>query len=344
MTTSAPEELHGGLGGLASPRDERLAALLVRSQPRQPFRVAAHVGDGAREDVEVLDQLAVRRGVGPVGDEVVEGGGKLHGAGRGLLDLRQHVGGRGVLVAGLHGGVELVEGVVDALDAGLQDGVDDVVDLGEVGEHEGVDLAVEHLVGALAILLQLVELEQGLVHAGLVDLELLLLLAQQALEVGAALAQAGLGLLEGARLGAQRLLEVGHLAVVLGQHGGELVALGALEVVGAVEGQAQLALELFDLVLVCALDAVLLVQGAVALTDHVGQLEVLGLDLALELVATVDGLLGGGGFELDGLEFLQQVQVLVAQLRVELGEGLVLGAPAAGRSWTAAAAARPRGP
>ena len=102
--------------------------------------------------------------VGPVGDEVVEGGRELHGRRRGLFDLRQHVRRRRVLVAGLHGRIQLVQGVVDALHPALQDGVcasqssprrssaltDDVVDLLDVVEEHDIDLPVERVVRVLA--------------------------------------------------------------------------------------------------------------------------------------------------------------------------------------------------
>ncbi len=83
------------------------------------------------------------------------------------------------------------------------------------------------IAGAL-IVLQLVELDQGLVHAGLVHLELFLLFAKERFEIGTAIPQLGLGILQCARLVPQRFLEICHLAVVLGEHGGELVPFAAL--------------------------------------------------------------------------------------------------------------------
>ncbi len=124
----AAEEHDGRVGRRAGAVDQRVALPVVRGEPCETLGVAADVGDGAREHVHILDQIRVCA-VGPVGNEVVERRGELSSAGRRLLDLRQHVGRRRVLVAGLHGGVELVHGVVDTLDARLEDRVNDLVDL-----------------------------------------------------------------------------------------------------------------------------------------------------------------------------------------------------------------------
>ncbi|KAH6607334.1 hypothetical protein Trco_003647 [Trichoderma cornu-damae] len=317
----ASEKLHRGLGRLPRALHQRVVLLVVRGQAHHALCVAAHVGDGAGKDVDGLDEVRVRA-VGSVGDEVVERGGELHGAAGRLLDLREHVRRRRVLVAGLHGRVQLVQGVVHARDAGLQHRVDDVVDLVQVRQDEGIDLAVERVVRLSLVLLQLVQLYERLVHAGLVDLELLLLVAQELLEVGIAGSDLALRLLQRPRLVSERLFQVAHLAVVLGEHRGELVALAALEVVRAVLRHAQLSLEPLELVLVAAAGSVLVVQRSVALPDHVGQLEVLRLDLSLELLALLDGLLRACRLELHRLEFLQEIQVLVAKLRVQLREGL----------------------
>ncbi|CAG9945583.1 unnamed protein product [Clonostachys rosea f. rosea IK726] len=255
---------------------QRVGALVVGGQAAQTLGVAADVGDGAREDVDGLDEL---------------------------------------------------RGVVDARNSCLEHRVDDVVDLVQVGQDERIDLPVEGAVADSLVLPEIVELEKRLVHARFVDLELLLLVAKQLLQIRVPVSHVGLGVLEGLGLVAQGLLKVGHLAVVLGEHGGEFVALASLQVVGAVVCHAELALELLNLILAAAARSVLVVECAVPLADHVGQLEVLGLDLALQLLAPVDGLLRTGGLELDRLELLQQIEVLLAQLRVEFRQGLVLCAP-----------------
>ena len=73
--------------------------------------------------------------------------------------------------------------------------------------------------------------------------------------------------------------------------------------------------------------AVLFVQGPIAFADHVGQLQVLCLHLSLQLLALVDGFLGRRGLELNLLEFLEQVEMLLSQLRVQLRQRLVLCPP-----------------
>jgi hypothetical protein len=76
-----------------------------------------------------------------------------------------------------------------------------------------------------------------------------------------------------------------------------------------------------------ALHAVDVVAGTVALADHVGELEVLGLDIALHALHLVDRLLCRVGLELEALGLGQQVEVLVTQLRVEFRQRLVLVLP-----------------
>ncbi|KAK0753541.1 hypothetical protein B0T18DRAFT_17360 [Schizothecium vesticola] len=322
----ASEELDCRLRRLARPIGEGVALPLVGSEARETLGVAAHVGNGAGKDIDIFDQLRMSA-VRAVGDEVVERRRKLHGAGRCLLNLRQHKGWRGVLVAGLHGRVEFVNGVVNPGHACLQDRVDHLVDLVQLGKDDGIELSIQGLVGDALVVLELIQLDERLVHACFVDLELLLLVAEELLQVGAAVAELRLRLLQSPRLHAERLLQIRHLAIVLGEHGRELVALAALEVIGAVEGHAELPPQLLDLVLLRARETVLVVEGSVALPDHVGQFQVLGLDLALQLLATINGFLGRGRLELDRLELLEEIKVLVSELRVELGESLVLCPP-----------------
>jgi hypothetical protein len=86
-------------------------------------------------------------------------------------------------------------------------------------------------------------------------------------------------------------------------------------------------LKLLDLVLIAALQAILLVHGAVTLPDHVRKLQVLCLQLPLEILAPVDRFLRRGSLQLDRLELLQEIQVLVPELRIQLCQCLVLAPP-----------------
>ncbi|KAI6775152.1 hypothetical protein HG530_001910 [Fusarium avenaceum] len=219
------------------------------------------------------------------------------------------------------------ERIVHTRNTRLKDRVNDVVDLIEVRHDQGIDLAIQSMVSITLIHLQLVELNEGLIHARLVHLKLLLLVPEKLLKVRAAISEVHVSVLQLARLVAEGLLKVRHLTVVLGEHGRKLVALAALHVVGLLLCQAKFPPELLDLILAAAARAVLVVKGAITLADHVGQLEVLGLDLTLKLLSSVDGLLCAGCLELNSLELLKEIEMLVSQLRVQLRQCLVFRPP-----------------
>ncbi|CRK40697.1 hypothetical protein BN1708_008289 [Verticillium longisporum] len=169
----------------------------------------------------------------------------------------------------------LIERIIHALDTRLQHRVDDVVNLVKIGHDERINLAVQGVVRLALILSQLVELDEGLVHARLVNLELLLLVAEKLLNVS--------------------------------------VAVGDLGVIRFVEGHAELALELLNLVLAAARRAVLVVKGTISFPDH--------------LLASLYRLGSRGCLELHRLELVEEVEVLGAKLGVQLGECLVLCPP-----------------
>lgn len=75
------------------------------------------------------------------------------------------------------------------------------------------------------------------------------------------------------------------------------------------------------------LQSVGLESSAVALSNHVGQLEILGLHVSLHALHLVDAFLRRVGLECGLLLLAEQVEVLCAELSVELGQGLVLLPP-----------------
>lgn len=106
-----------------------------------------------------------------------------------------------------------------------------------------------------------------------------------------------------------------------------LAALVARGILGTLVGKVEIALDAVNLLLVARLDAVQVVASTVTLADHVGKLEVLGLDVALHALHLVNRLLRRAGLELEALGLVEQVEVLRTEMRVELGEGLVLVLP-----------------
>ncbi|KAI6763584.1 hypothetical protein HG531_012972 [Fusarium graminearum] len=180
--------------------------------------------------------------------------------------------------------------IIHARNASLKNRVDDVVDLVEVRHDKRINLSVKSIISITLVHLELVELNECLVHASLIHLKLLLLVSEKLLEIRATISD--------------RLLEIRHLTVVLGKHRRKLVALAAFEVVGPFLSETELTPKLLNFILAAATRAILVMKSAVTLTDHVGQLQVLRLDLTLELLASVDGLLCAGRLELNCLEFL----------------------------------------
>mgnify|MGYP001570878685 CR=1 FL=1 len=66
---------------------------------------------------------------------------------------------------------------------------------------------------------------------------------------------------------------------------------------------------------------------AIPLANHVGQFEVLRLDVPLHPLHPIDRLLSRVGLELHTLVLAEHLEVLVPELRIELGERFVLVAP-----------------
>lgn len=127
--------------------------------------------------------------------------------------------------------------------------------------------------------------------------------------------------------GPQRILELGELTVVFldeGRRVGRLVARG---VIGALIGEAEVTLEALELILMARLDAIDVEATLIALADHLGELEVLGLDVLLHPLHPVDRLLCRVGLELHALALAEKVEMLSPKLRVELGERLIFGLP-----------------
>lgn len=126
---------------------------------------------------------------------------------------------------------------------------------------------------------------------------------------------------------AQRVFELVDLAVELAHDRRDLLTLVARGILKALFGEAKVALEALDLLLLRPLEPVEVVAGAIALANHVGEFEVLGLDIALHPLHLVDRLLRRVGLELHLLVLAEHLEVLVPELGVQLGERLVLVPP-----------------
>lgn len=134
-------------------------------------------------------------------------------------------------------------------------------------------------------------------------------------------------LINSTRLVPQGFLQISHLTVVLGQQRRDLSALRPLSILCPVNSEPQLPLDLLQLLLVRPSKTVPVVQGTVTLTDHISQLQVLRLELTFQLLPAVDRLLRRGGLDLETLGCLQEIQVLVTELRVQLSQSFILGSP-----------------
>jgi hypothetical protein len=123
------------------------------------------------------------------------------------------------------------------------------------------------------------------------------------------------------------VLEILLLLVELGDHRSNFGTLGASKIFDTTIGHLKIPLETSNLIVLGVLPSQELVLGTVSLADHVSHLQVLILDLLLHLLHLVNSLLGRVGLELHSLELAQKIQMLLTQLRVKLGESLILGFP-----------------
>lgn len=141
------------------------------------------------------------------------------------------------------------------------------------------------------------------------------------------IANLGRVLINGTRLVLQGFLQISHLTVILGQQRRDLSALRPLRILRPVNSKPELALNLLQLLFVRSSETVPVVQCTVTLTDHISQFQVLRLELALKLLPAVYSLLRRGGLDLEALGCLQKIQVLVTELRVQLGQSFIFGTP-----------------
>jgi len=95
--------------------------------------------------------------IGAVEDEVVEGNCEFACCGAGFFDDGEEIACCGVLVAGLHGGFEFVQCIVNSFDSCLQNGIlllvvylgwstDDIIQLLDVFLDEIINLTVDGLI------------------------------------------------------------------------------------------------------------------------------------------------------------------------------------------------------
>lgn len=75
------------------------------------------------------------------------------------------------------------------------------------------------------------------------------------------------------------------------------------------------------------LQPVQIIPSPVSFTDHVRQLQILGLDIPLHSLHLVNRLLSGISFQLETLALVQKIEMFASQLRVKFGESVILVLP-----------------
>ncbi|KAI7224015.1 SLA2 Src like adaptor 2 [Hortaea werneckii] len=123
--------------------DKLVGLLIIACKPGQTFRVRQNIRNGIGECVDRPDDLRLIA-VRSICNETVECRAELHGVTLCLFNLREHV--------------------------RVNDGIDTL----HIVQQHNVNLLVHRFISLAAVLAQLIELEQRLVHSGLVDLNFFL--------------------------------------------------------------------------------------------------------------------------------------------------------------------------